>query len=115
MIPNHDFEFVTAKRKLASKKFDPMTKLINLYERLEKEDEFHKTVRESNRVVQLDPDTGKPKKTLRYSAVAHTAIFSQMKDIGTTLLPYVYDKEEKSLVEVPPLNITLQVNKENEE
>jgi hypothetical protein len=99
--------FMSAKRKLAIKNFDPMDKMIKLYGRLEDEDAYHTRLREANRVIKLDPETGKPVKTLRYSAVAHTTIFSQMKDIGTTLLPYCYDKDEGEDDKVPSINITL--------
>jgi hypothetical protein len=99
-----------AKKKLKTLEFDPMDKLVSMYQRLDAEDRFWTELR-SNKlkgidVIQLN-DEGKPVSKLRYSSVAHTTVLGQQIDVASKLLPYAYDKDEVSGSDIPRVEINL--------
>jgi hypothetical protein len=93
-----------SKKKLDQLGFDPMEKLVAVYNRLEREDKYYTAIREADEVIDL-----KTKKKRRYSSVAHTNVLSQMRDIGSDLLRYKYARvsETESEKEIPNINIVL--------
>jgi len=80
-----------SQRRLETLGFDPIEKLVNLYRRLEEEDEWYCNLRMAGTVKQLDSD-GNVKKTTRYSGVAHSTVHSNMARVGNDLMRYAYGR-----------------------
>ena len=116
---NREFMFTTkrkasVKEKLDSINFDPLAKMVNVYEKLEREDQFHTQLRENKLkgvdVIQLNEE-GKQVAKLRYSSVAHTTILGQQQSLVSDLMKYVYVKpESETHDELPPITINLNGN-----
>jgi ribosomal protein L4 len=117
-VPGHpEMSFVkktrtrSVKEKLEEFGFDPLEKMVNVYQKLEREDEFHTQLRENKLkgvdVVELD-EQGRQKARLRYSSVAHTTILGQQQSLASDLMKYVYVKPESDVKDDrPPININV--------
>lgn len=96
--------------RLRSLKFDPIERLVVLYQGLEKEDQYHRNVRD-NIIVPLNA-RGKP---VAYNAKAHSDVLAQMAKIGADLLRYNYGRVPETLNinpnSAPPVVINLTSNK----
>lgn len=99
-----------SQRRLKSLKFDPIEKLVKLYQRLEEEDEYMVNLRKVAAVSELNPD-GTVKKTHKYSGVAHMAVFGHMEKTASDLLRYDYGRVPElvptTAADVKPLMIQL--------
>jgi len=96
------------KNKLEQLGFDPMEKLVAVYNRLEREDIMLTKIRDADEVHMVKD--GKKVGKKRYSSVAHTTVLGHMKDIGTDLLRYKYARVpegEGVEKEIPKINIKL--------
>jgi hypothetical protein len=71
--------------------FDPIEKLVRLYERLEAEDAVYQELRNAGAVLLMDKK-GNTKPAKRYSGVAHAAILAQMQKVSSDLLRYSYGR-----------------------
>jgi len=85
-----------SQRRLATLNFDPIQKLVKLYERLEQEDEYYCNLRQVGKVTELDKK-GDVKKSHKYSGVAHATVFANMSKIGNDLLRYAYGRVPETL------------------
>jgi len=85
-----------SRQRLAELKFDPIEKLVMLYKKLEEEDKWYVELRKATSVKVLGKD-GKPQKTLRYSAVAHSTVLAQLEKIGNDLLRYGYGRVSETV------------------
>lgn len=75
----------TAKKVMKSRGYDPVSSLVDQHERLLEEDRYWCSVRDGT----LVPVKGNGR-TVRYSALAHTAILKQIQDVADRLLRYHY-------------------------
>jgi hypothetical protein len=82
---------VSSQKRLKQLGFDPIRKLVQQYNKLEKEIEYWELAREHSEVVELDKE-GKEKKRKRYSYIAHMACYVQMEKIGSQLMRYMYGR-----------------------
>jgi hypothetical protein len=72
--------------------FDPIERLVNLYARLEEEDEYWQTLKQYTSVAETSR-TGKTiKKVHKYSGVAHSAVLAQMEKVANDLMRYCYGR-----------------------
>ena len=101
---------VESRAKLKKLGFDPIEKLVNLYNKLEQENEFYCKLREVGQLQELD-NMGEPIRTVRYSHIAHTNILSQLEQVSSQLLRYRYARVPETInmesSKIPTLNINL--------
>jgi hypothetical protein len=100
-----------SRNKLRKLQFDPIEKLVNLYEKLEAENEFYLQLRDRIGVTELD-ENGNELRKIRYSYVGHTAVLSQLEKVSSQLLRYRYARVPETVnidsEHIPMLNITLE-------
>ncbi len=101
---------VESRVRLKKLGFDPIEKLVNLYNKLEKENEFYCKLREVGQLEQID-NNGDTVRTIRYSHIAHTNILSQLEKVSSQLLRYRYARVPETVNlesnHIPALNINL--------
>jgi|SaaInl4_135m_RNA_FD_contig_71_898004_length_16358_multi_5_in_0_out_0_1 hypothetical protein len=86
--------------RLAQLGFDPIERLVNMYDLLEKEHKYWLELRESGlSIVRLDTigEPIKKKGKIRYSGVAHAAVLAQMAKVCNDLLRYSYGRVPDTL------------------
>lgn len=102
---------IESKNKLKKLDFDPIEKLVNLYDKLEKENEFYLKLREAGNAIQID-DNGNEVKRIRYSYVGHTNVLSQLEKVSSQLLRYRYARVPETVnidsEHIPSFNIHLE-------
>jgi hypothetical protein len=81
-----------AQKKMKKRNYDPIDGMIDQYERLKKEDEYHCAVRDGT-LVKVGAN-GRP---ARYSAVAHAAVLAQLSKVHESLLRYNYARVSESV------------------
>ena len=93
VIPGKQFRAGSKKsqEKLAELGFDPITKMVQLYERLTKEDQYWEMMKGKSNNVQLDAE-GKEVKRTRYSSHAHAAVLGQLEKVINNLMRYNYGR-----------------------
>ena len=103
-----------SRKRLEELNFDPIEKLVRLYEELQTEEQYWRNLRNVSS-VQVIGDDGKRKKTVRYSAMAHSTVWAQMEKVANDLLRYGYGRVPESLnINTPnasPLSIGLSGEK----
>jgi hypothetical protein len=85
-----------SRARLEQLKFDPIEKLVRLYDILEAENVYWIQLRQASSVQELDAN-GKKKKTHRYSGVAHAAVLSQMGKVAADLMRYAYGRVPETI------------------
>jgi hypothetical protein len=81
-----------AQKKMKKRNYDPIDGMIDQYERLKKEDEYHCAVRDGTLVK-----VGASGRPVRYSAVAHAAVLAQLSKVHESLLRYNYARVSESV------------------
>jgi len=102
-------KFKTGKKTLEKARFNPLTKQIELYERLMVEDEYWIEVRNGN--IFVDGYDGSPVK-VKYSSVMHLGVLSGLSKVANDLTRYGFGRVSESddmlsVDKVPPLQIML--------
>jgi hypothetical protein len=90
---------------LKNLKFDPIGALVEQYNKLQKEVEWHEKVR-SGELIPLSR-TGKE---LRYDSEAHMASYNLLVQIGDKLLRYGYGRVPENAEAGPQRNTSLTIN-----
>ena len=102
---------LTAKRKLQELNHDPLTALVNVARELERDDEYHRNVREE-KIVPLS-ETGR---VLRYNPLAHVGVRNQQIAVNKELMRFAYPDEElvsdEQNEKIPRFNVTLTLEGE---
>lgn len=80
--------------RLAQLGFDPIERLVNMYNVLDKEHRMWIKLREFGTITKLDEDGNvkKVKGQIRYSGVAHANVMAQMAKVATDLMRYSYGR-----------------------
>jgi len=100
--PNKTKKTDDSVNRLKKLGFEPIEQLVLLHERLEREHEYHCSLRDGT-------NTGPVR--VRYSLVAHTALLSQLEKVASQLLRYRWARVSETVVldtgELPAFNIHL--------
>ena len=105
-------------RKLRELAYDPIEKMVQLYERLVDEEALWARVRSGIETTLITGDDGKIR-SIRYSAVAHAAVLAQMNKVNSDLLRYGYGRVPETVnfdtPALPPMFIQLVEEGEDEQ
>jgi hypothetical protein len=80
-----------SQRRLRDLGFDPIGKLVSVYEKLEREEAFQQHLKEASSIQELSKN-GTKQKTHRYSGMAHAKILEQMNKVCVDLMRYMYGR-----------------------
>lgn len=72
-----------SRSKLKYLGFDPIEQLVNIHQKLEKEEQYYSDLRRN-------VANGTAPKGLRYSYIAHVSVLNQLQDVSNKLLRYRY-------------------------
>ena len=96
-----------AVARLEELNFDPIEKLVYVFNKLESECAIQEGLRDGSAVM-LNPATGKP---MSYWAEHHLSIINSQGKVAESLLRYGYSRVseavEKEVMAIPPLTINL--------
>lgn len=76
-------------KKLHELKFDPLEAMVKLYDKLLEEEKIYCTIRDGKR--HMVTQDGKVR-SVKYSAVSHASILSQLEKVAADLLRYKYGR-----------------------
>jgi hypothetical protein len=109
--------FSKSAERLRDLGFDPIERLVLLYNRLCAEDTFWCELRDSGSVTVYLDDLGEPieSKTIRYSSMSHIGVLSQIEKVSANLLSYGYAKVPNTILveEKKRMPMVINLHKDN--
>ena len=104
-----------SRNKLKKLSFDPIEKLVNVYDKLEAKHKHFEALRKEGPIIHID-DNGEVVNRVRYSHLGHAAILSQMEKVASQLLRYKYSRVPETVNvnsdRIPEFTINLNMEPE---